>query len=173
MSFDGMTFYDYLTERESQSLSNRARSFHLSIEVQCQSLRKSQSLSNRAMSFDLPLILMSTGSKMSQSLSNRAMSFDTMIAGKIVRILNVSIPFEQGDVFRHAQPWNREEDWEVSIPFEQGDVFRPKADIPKRISYASQSLSNRAMSFDTVPNGVSAVASGSQSLSNRAMSFDL
>ena len=28
------------------------------------------------------------------------------------------------------------------------------------------------MSFDTIPNGVSAVAEGSQSLSNRAMSFD-
>ena len=28
------------------------------------------------------------------------------------------------------------------------------------------------MSFDTIPNGVSAVAEGSQSLSSRAMSFD-
>ena len=37
---------------------------------------------------------------------------------------------------------------------------------------ASQSLSSRAMSFDTIPNGVSAVAEGSQSLSSRAMSFD-
>ena len=37
----------------------------------------------------------------------------------------VSIPFEQGDVFR---PYACGRTWEflsVSIPFEQGDVFRP------------------------------------------------
>ena len=85
----------------------------------------------------------------------------------------VSIPFEQGDVFRRIpagetkpisassqslsnramsfDDWGRARyscSYYVSIPFEQGDVFRPKLlrEYPKYVK--SQSLSNRAMSFD-------------------------
>ena len=36
----------------------------------------------------------------------------------------VSIPFEQGDVFRQAIERRLDADVQVSIPFEQGDVFR-------------------------------------------------
>ena len=36
----------------------------------------------------------------------------------------------------------------VSIPFEQGDVFRPITSSDYGQRYASQSLSSRAMSFD-------------------------
>ena len=36
----------------------------------------------------------------------------------------------------------------VSIPFEQGDVFRRKMVMDKLQAIASQSLSSRAMSFD-------------------------
>ena len=83
----------------------------------------SQSLSSRAMSFDTLLVdlrltllnglnpfragrclstalldkLIAVGE--SQSLSSRAMSFDSFII-IIYRRFNVSIPFEQGDVFR-------------------------------------------------------------------------
>ena len=60
----------------------------------------------------------------SQSLSSRAMSFDrTRISNSRIR-KSVSIPFEQGDVFR--QNWRSQGVFvpEVSIPFEQGDVFR-------------------------------------------------
>ena len=39
--------------------------------------------------------------------------------------MNVSIPFEQGDVFRHKLEDRKYPLNEVSIPFEQGDVFRP------------------------------------------------
>ena len=39
--------------------------------------------------------------------------------------LNVSIPFEQGDVFRRRTVLDVLLKWMVSIPFEQGDVFRP------------------------------------------------
>ena len=38
----------------------------------------------------------------------------------------------------------------VSIPFEQGDVFRHEATRTVRIQKLSQSLSSRAMSFDEV-----------------------
>ena len=37
----------------------------------------------------------------------------------------VSIPFEQGDVFRLVTLTNTDFGAVVSIPFEQGDVFRP------------------------------------------------
>ena len=62
---------------------------------------------------------------------------------------------------------------DVSIPFDQGNVFRQRIFDKKFIEkHLSQSLSSRAMSFDlgTVPNGIANVAS--QSLSSRAMSFD-
>ena len=36
----------------------------------------------------------------------------------------VSIPFEQGDVFRHSDKNRYVVAKKVSIPFEQGDVFR-------------------------------------------------
>ena len=36
----------------------------------------------------------------------------------------------------------------VSIPFEQGDVFRPIKDLKETAKSVSQSLSSRAMSFD-------------------------
>ena len=60
--------------------------------------------------------------EMSQSLSNRAMSFDAVLLQQSLQAL-VSIPFEQGDVFRQRK---RQNDYFicVSIPFEQGDVFR-------------------------------------------------
>ena len=60
---------------------------------------------------------------LSQSLSNRAMSFDRGRSNCLQAYL-VSIPFEQGDVFRHIP--------QVYLPGKAG----------------SQSLSNRAMSFD-------------------------
>ena len=85
----------------------------------------------------------------------------------------VSIPFEQGDVFRlEAQQLiqTRKKGLNpfragrclstnifmievlkklyVSIPFEQGDVFRPAVAALSGCAELSQSLSSRAMSFD-------------------------
>ena len=84
----------------------------------------------------------------SQSLSSRAMSFDIKV-GTTSETTNVSIPFEQGDVFRRLQM--RQVRWQylVSIPFEQGDVFRQERAVEVHTGYQSQSLSSRAMSFDT------------------------
>ena len=62
--------------------------------------------------------------------------------------LFVSIPFEQGDVFRRKPLIIVLVIREVSIPFEQGDVFRP-IDLDELAGWLeSQSLSNRAMFFD-------------------------
>ena len=62
----------------------------------------SQSLSSRAMSFDEINKVISDVEK-SQSLSSRAMSFDENAVDS-VGVWSVSIPFEQGDVFRQIEP---------------------------------------------------------------------
>ena len=100
------------------------------------------------MFFDLLSLSMGDLYYVSQSLSNRAMFFDKTIRIKL----------------NH---------WAVSIPFEQGDVFRPVA-TEKEVNdfYLSQSLSNRAMFFDTEVISLSPYLMVSQSLSNRAMFFD-
>ena len=130
----------------------------------------------------------------SQSLSSRAMSFDVNLIYQKYRSYLVSIPFEQGDVFRHKTGC-APRTIRVSIPFEQGDVFRPKSGTKNPNPCSSQSLSSRAMSFDEndklnyyriivsipfeqgdvfrrkmVMDKLQAIAS--QSLSSRAMSFD-
>ena len=62
-------------------------------------IAESQSLSSRAMSFDVGTLAIAEEA-MSQSLSFRAMSFDTSEERKPSEFFIVSIPFDQGDVFR-------------------------------------------------------------------------
>ena len=130
----------------------------------------SQSLSSRAMSFDHGGWLWIRLFNQSQSLSSRAMSFDIITwlsiyyyyclnpfrAGRCLSTIKdlketaksvVSIPFEQGDVFRRRCN-QRCGELRVSIPFEQGDVFRLRRATEIGIIKSSQSLSSRAMSFD-------------------------
>ena len=52
------------------------------------------------------------------------MSFDESAVQGLVSLGSVSIPFEQGDVFRQKAVRDYEQGQMVSIPFEQGDVFR-------------------------------------------------
>ena len=131
----------------SQSLWNRAMSFdyqsyclmlvsHVSIPLEQGNVfrrlndeevikTESQSLWNRAMSFDLEALDKLLGISKSQSLWNRAMSFDESGIQGIVG-LGVSIPLEQGNVFRHH----------LKAELDTYDM--------------SQSLWNRAMSFDRI-----------------------
>ena len=60
---------------------------------------------------------------------------------------------------------------QVSIPLEQGNVFRHEHQFDFTPGNPSQSLWNRAMSFD-FNAGITILDSASQSLWNRAMSFD-
>ena len=84
----------------------------------------------------------------SQSLSSRAMSFDKEDLKQELLASRVSIPFEQGDVFRPSYEIGYVR-IVVSIPFEQGDVFRHYQALKSAsIKLESQSLSSRAMSFD-------------------------
>ena len=76
------------------------------------------------MSFDANGALVSSFTSVSQSLSSRAMSFDV---SSVI------------DLFGNTA---------VSIPFEQGDVFRPSVTATEDAVKGSQSLSSRAMSFD-------------------------
>ena len=132
---------------------------------------QSQSLSNRAMSFDWSCADYFEMALLSQSLSNRAMSFDDWGRARYSCSYYVSIPFEQGDVFRpkllreypkyvksqslsnRAMSFDRNSKiirlFFVSIPFEQGDVFRLMLRMKHMGASSSQSLSNRAMSFDS------------------------
>ena len=83
----------------------------------------SQSLSNRAMFFDFILRAAAFLRLSSQSLSNRAMFFDIIMFGlnTAIRCLN---PFRTGRCFSTAVRSVASATTAVSIPFEQGDVFR-------------------------------------------------
>ena len=86
----------------------------------------SQSLSIRAMSFDKDIPEDHELAYLSQSLSIRAMSFDQDGGTCFDMLFNVSIPFDQGDVFRQMDEGEVVTFQQVSIPFDQGDVFRLK-----------------------------------------------
>ena len=106
----------------------------------------SQSLWNRAVSFDLDLVKGKVSVEKSQSLWNRAVSFDCT-RFEVLRDSEVSIPLEQGSVFRQQinllsqqqkglNPFGTGQCLSttstimvfkrsiVSIPLEQGSVFR-------------------------------------------------
>ena len=74
----------------------------------------------------------------SQSLWNRAMSFDELIVKKQLRTKNVSIPLEQGNVFRQKIIQSIFQH-RVSIPLEQGNVFRLQWGVRALCGKASQS----------------------------------
>ena len=76
------------------------------------------------MSFDRRCSKMAWFYEESQSLSSRAMSFDIYGFNQEHLISAVSIPFEQGDVFRRSMVLPVLTFITVSIPFEQGNVFR-------------------------------------------------
>ena len=86
-------------------------------------------------------------------------------------VIIVSIPLEQGNVFRLMKFTNTEKK-QVSIPLEQGNVFRHGNHVHYQKWCLSQSLWNRAMSFDKQNRRKSKRDHASQSLWNRAMSFD-
>ena len=99
MSFDSMVLPVLLFTTQSQSLSIRAMSFDnnflkdLAEEERLNPFRSGQCLST--------LMVIVTGCKppVSQSLSIRAMSFDVAKTSE-ERKPSVSIPFDQGNVFR-------------------------------------------------------------------------
>ena len=85
-----------------QSLWNRAMSFDNVFADGRGFAGKSQSLWNRAMSFDsCSQVNWLTGDR-SQSLWNRAMSFDEEYVNDTIWLIQVSIPLEQGNVFRQS-----------------------------------------------------------------------
>ena len=77
------------------------------------------------------------------------MSFDIMVLRNISRITLVSIPLEQGNVFRHNINLNA---WRLKSlnPFGTGQCLSTEDMKIKLQQDQSQSLWNRAMSFDIV-----------------------
>ena len=106
----------------SQSLWNRAVSSDTT-EVSCTALDKSQSLWNRAVSSDTTEVSCTALDK-SQSLWNRAVSSDQEDLTVDQWAEKVSIPLEQGSVFRRYGSREFSRCSIVSIPLEQGSVFR-------------------------------------------------
>ena len=85
----------------SQSLSSRAMSFD-EITTLRSKMEESQSLSSRAMSFDIDYNrTFGTRLSLNPFRAGRCLSTDTDIQNAKTTAL-VSIPFEQGDVFRHS-----------------------------------------------------------------------
>ena len=76
------------------------------------------------MSFDAYAMRAELSAIQSQSLWNRAMSFDGKDFIKKWFTLEVSIPLEQGNVFRRKPTDYIIHVIIVSIPLEQGNVFR-------------------------------------------------
>ena len=68
--------------------------------------------------------LTTSASKLSQSLWNRAVSSDKGTIPQIIGSYGVSIPLEQGSVFRLIHGSTPQKQMLVSIPLEQGSVFR-------------------------------------------------
>ena len=132
----------------------------------------SQSLLSRAMSFDeKPKAKFWLNIGLSQSLSSRAMSFDRTTSGRTTES-NVSIPFDQGDVFRRSYSYYHQRTRYVSIPFDQGNVFRLLERIRKRRRIRVSIPFDQSDVFRPA-NGGTLPTDKSQSLSIRAMSFDL
>ena len=83
----------------------------------------------------------------------------------------VSIPLEQGNVLRRSVWCAITSCSEVSIPLEQGNVLRHHLLMLLALLLRSQSLWNRAMSYDPAEI-FNMLNTKSQSLWNRAMSYD-
>ena len=106
-----------------------------------------------------------------QSLWSRAGSFDNKLEPN-EPVKYVSIPLEQGGVFRRLLFLQCRQSLMVSIPLEQGGVFRQRTSRSNHPRALSQSLQNRAGSFDIFSVIEFQLIIWSQSLQNRAGSFD-
>ena len=89
----------------------------------------------------------------SQSLWNRAVSFDLLMVAKIKQLLVCLNPFGTGQCLSTYLLVVTHSGFLVSIPLEQGSVFRHTlvGGLDNRIK--SQSLWNRAVSFDVIMFG--------------------
>ena len=149
MSFDLEKIYKVTQFTMSQSLWNRAMSFDNSKKMRLWGIIMSQSLWNRAMSFDIILRLHLDHVISCLNPFGTGQCLSTQGTFNKKRFSPVSIPLEQGNVFRpnYAEELAAQDD--VSIPLEQGNVFRLVDNLlASAKKLASQSLWNRAMSFD-------------------------
>ena len=121
MSFDVEHKAQLVERMASQSLWNRAMSFDLN-SVKNVGQKVSQSLWNRAMSFDMTNAQRIIAANESQSLWNRAMSFDLDTFGDGWKTKPVSIPLEQGNVFRPISA-NSPNSWVGLNPFGTGQCL--------------------------------------------------
>ena len=109
---------------------------------------------------------------LSQSLWNRAVSFDALVVSVRYNYNRLN-PFGTGQCLSTEKCFiHLYHNQYVSIPLEQGSVFRQKCQIGLCRPQLSQSLWNRAVSFDEQRVSQAVGYELSQSLWNRAVSFD-
>ena len=80
------------------------------------------------MSFDFESTVYNVGKDLSQSLWNRAMSFDTINSNTLVMPKSLN-PFGTGQCLSTLQTSLEDLGGFVSIPLEQGNVFRPYENV--------------------------------------------
>ena len=155
----------------SQSLWNRAMSFDLEKIYKVTQFTMSQSLWNRAMSFDNSKKMRLWGIIMSQSLWNRAMSFDIILRLHLDHVISCLNPFGTGQCLSTQGTFNKKRFSPVSIPLEQGNVFR----LRLRTNITQKTCLNpfgTGQCLSTIVVATAVKVDMSQSLWNRAMSFD-
>ena len=131
----------------SQSLWNRAVSSDTT-EVSCTALDKSQSLWNRAVSSDGMAVESSADVVSSQSLWNRAVSSDIDYLAMLFENNESQSLWNRAVSSDNIRDHNSEWANQVSIPLEQGSVFRHITQATNVQDFLSQSLWNRAVSSD-------------------------
>ena len=131
----------------SQSLWNRAVSSDTT-EVSCTALDKSQSLWNRAVSSDGMAVESSADVVSSQSLWNRAVSSDIDYLAMLFENNESQSLWNRAVSSDNIRDHNSEWANQVSIPLEQGSVFRHITQATNVQDFLSQSLWNRAGSSD-------------------------
>ena len=133
MSFDEVMKTNEQWVKTSQSLSNRAMSFDLSsllflmVHLCLNPFRTGRCLST----FERNQMAVKRAESLNPFRTGRCLSTNRVRRATEIGII-VSIPFEQGDVFRQMQMCKMLKQ-RVSIPFEQGDVFRHVAKFTKQV----------------------------------------
>ena len=124
------------------------------------------------MSYDKIQDLNHSGLTLSQSLWNRAVSYDAKDANGHEIDNVVSIPLEQGSVLRRRTLDGLVWDYFVSIPLEQGSVLRPyRSDQMYEILKVSIPLEQGSV-LRQIRSDWQYRVTRSQSLWNRAVSYD-
>ena len=170
MSFDRIIFNINLTKETVSIPLEQGNVFRQGKFDYYMEFVESQSLWNRAMSFDRSKLIIKITRNWSQSLWNRAMSFDNKFTRYFFYFHSLN-PFGTGQCLSTSSHGSIRRSSTVSIPLEQGNVFRLLF-IRCRLVYRSLNPFGTGQCLSTTFSDKEKATLKSQSLWNRAMSFD-